>query len=452
MTGRTRYGDLLYDASRQVLAAGVALERKRFPDALAAKQAVTAWRDLRRALHHHGKQLFGSDVKITGVRASRCADQRDVAAVRLIDELATAGRRSGVDFRLSSSPAAEAWTAAAGSVRAASDLLATHRDMDGAWRSPYAQVLDDPAARLTGFGDLAALVVPVAEAADQLGLRAGQAGMWWRDVERLVPQTRTLLDVALDVRAVAGTPGADSLLRSMEVARPAIRNDDPVIELGDRLARLHRMAWQLTREERVGVGTLADFAAVGVFVHEHANRLLRHWAPSEADSEGPPTLLRQLGAAWRVAHVHCRQLRTATPPLRGVRGDAFAVRGLLQRVRTRAAKEQPHLSARRYESVILGGVRAFNDVARWNSAVLEQLDRTGQLYLPGRLLSGDEVSDHPALVEAKLADRVTVAPRERIEPLRAAYEAAQRTASLSAGRTGQVHLEPQLYAQEPFAK
>lgn len=451
MTGRTQYGDMLYDASRHVLAAGVALERERFADALAAKQAVTAWRDLRRALHHHGEQLFGSDVKITGVRASRCADPRDAAAVRLIDELAIAGRRSGLDVLPSASPAAEAWTAAAGSVRAASDLLATHREMDGAWRSPYAQVLDDPAARLTGFGDLAALVVPVAVAADQLGLRAGQAGMWWRDVERLVPQTRTLLDVALEVRAVAGTPGGDSPLRSMEVARPAVRTDDPVIELGDRLARLHRMAWRLTREERVGVGTLADFAAVGVFVHEYANRLLRHSARSEAESEGPPMLLRQVGAAWRVAHMHCRQLRTATPPLRGVRGDAFAVRALLQRVSTRAAEEQPHSCARRYQSVILGGVRAFSDVARWNSAVLEQLDSTGQLYLPGRLLSGDEVSDHPALVEAKLADRVTVAPRERIEALRTAYESAQRPVGLNAGRTTQVHLEPQSYAREFLA-
>ena len=414
-------------------------------------KAVTAWRDLRRALHHHGKQLFGSDVKITGIRASRCADARDVAAVRLIDELATPGRRSGVDVPPSASPAAEAWTAAACSVRAASDLLATHRDLDGAWRSPHAQVLDDPAARLTGFGDLAALVVPVAGAADQLGLRAGQAGIWWRDVERLVPQTRILLDVALEVRAVAGTPGGDSLLRSMEVASPVVRTDDPVIELGDRLARLHRMAWQLTREQRVGVGTLADFAAVGVFVNEHANRLLCHWARSEADSERPPTLLRQVGAAWRVAHMHCRQLRTATPPLRGVRGDAFAVRALLERVIKRAAEEQPHPSSRRYESVIFGGVRAFSDVAKWNSAVLEQLDSTGQLYLPGRLLSGDEVSDHPALVEAKLANGLAVAPRERIEPLRSAYEVAQSTASRSTGRTASVHLEPQAYAQGPLA-
>jgi len=45
--------------------------------------------------------------------------------------------------------------------------------------------------------------------------------MWWRDVARLVPQTRTLLDVA------------------MEVTRPAVRTGDPVIELGDPLARLH---------------------------------------------------------------------------------------------------------------------------------------------------------------------------------------------------------------------
>lgn len=66
MTGRTRYGDLLYDASRHILAAGVALGRDRFADSLAAEQAVTAWWDLRRALHQHGRQLFGSDVKNHG--------------------------------------------------------------------------------------------------------------------------------------------------------------------------------------------------------------------------------------------------------------------------------------------------------------------------------------------------------------------------------------------------
>lgn len=101
---------------------------------------------------------------------------------------------------------------------------------------------------------------------------------------------------------------------------------------------------------------------------------------------------------------------------------------------------------------MFGGVRAFTDVARWNSAVLDHLDRTGQLYVPARLLSGDEVTDHPQLVQAKLADRLTMATRERIEPLRTAYRTAQRTATLSAWRTAPASRGPWAGAQSPSAQ
>ena len=44
--------------------------------------------------------------------------------------------------------------------------------------------------------------------------------------------------------------------------------------------------------------------------------------------------------------------------------------------------------------------------------VLDNLASTGQLYVPGRLLTGDEVPDHPALVQAKLTDRMTTATKD----------------------------------------
>ena len=175
------------------------MQRERLVDRDSAKATVSVYRDLLHALNRHGWLFLGSDVRVTGIHGSRDADPREIAAVRLVDELAAVGRRAFSDGRQPASAAAAGWMAAAESVRIASDLLATHREADGAWRSPHAPILDDPAVRAVGFSELAALVVPTAEAGNQLGLRAGQVGMGWRNVERLVPRTRALLDVAVEV-------------------------------------------------------------------------------------------------------------------------------------------------------------------------------------------------------------------------------------------------------------
>ena len=286
MTGRTRYGDLLHDASRHICSASIGVERDRFANRSAAEQAVNTWRDLLHALKRHGFRLFGSEVRVTGPRATGNAGAQDVSALRLVDELGAVGRRFAAVSSSCASQAAASWTAAAMSVRAASDLLATHRDVDGAWRSPYAQKLDDPEVCAVGFAELAGLVVPVAEAATRLGQRARQAGLPWRDAAHPLPQTDSLSDAATKVRRLGNATDGRSPFTLLEVARPAVRVGDPIVELGDRLARLHRVAWQLTREPHVGVGTLADFAVAGVLVHEQANRFLRNvFRPGSADSD-----------------------------------------------------------------------------------------------------------------------------------------------------------------------
>jgi hypothetical protein len=302
-----------------------------------------------------------------------------------------------------------------------------------------------------GFAELAGLVVPVAEATNYLGLRIAQAGISQRQVARLVPHLESLTSVAIEVRRLGILPHGGSQLTSLEVARPGVRLGDPVVELGDRLARLHRVAWQLTRKPHVGVGTLADFAVAGVFVNEHASQFLRAVTGSEPGTGTGQRMerLTQAGAAWRLIHLHTRQLRTATPPMQGVRGDVLAIRQLCKRVKALADREQPLAHARDLESVILGGARGFTDVARWNSEVLESLADTGRLYMPGRLLSGDEVTNDPALVQAKLKNRMMPAAKENIEPLRAAYRKAQCTISHSTSRGAPALLDPRVYAQEP---
>jgi hypothetical protein len=146
--------------------------------------------------------------------------------VRLLDALAPLARRQPAPPEPSSRLAA-AWVVAASRVRAATDLLATHRDEDGRWRSPEGALLDQSDVRAAGFAQLAALTT-VAAGADNLGLRAVQAGLSLRAVRRLVPDTAAVLPAAADVQQIcsAGHKSAD-VLAAVEVARPAVRTGEP---------------------------------------------------------------------------------------------------------------------------------------------------------------------------------------------------------------------------------
>ena len=428
MTGRTQYGQLMHLAGRHILTASVDLQGHSFKDPAAARRAVTVYLDLLHALGRHGRRLLGSDAGLWGIRAAGNADPRDVIAVQLTDHLAHVGLRDLATGKRNL-PVSSSWAAAGRTVRVATDLLATYRDEGWGWRSPSAALLEDPSIRAAAFGELAAVTIPAASAATPLGLRVGQAGVDWSEVAGLIPNTDPLLEVALEARTLGGLAGFAAPLAELGVARPAVRSGHPITELGDRLARMQRMAWQLTREERVGACSLADFAVAGVLVHDRAGQLLR---AAGASKDSPADLgarrglarLQEGSAAWRLVHLHVRQLRTTTPVLMGLRADVVAVRQLLDEL-----VACPGASAsRRLKAVVVGGARGFGDVARWNLLVVNQLECRGKLLVPGRFLTGNEVSDHPALVEAKLKGRVGPALKERLEPIRAAYGAASKAA------------------------
>ena len=240
MNGGTRYGELVRSAGRHILTASVELERRRFADQPAALRAVTCYLDLLHALNRHGVQLIGSEMRLLGIRRADDADPREAAAARLTDHLAYLGQRDLGSVRDGGEVSAS-WAAAASSIRAATDLLATHRDRDGGWRSPEAEQLEAADVQAAGFGELAAISIPVAAAATTLGLRVGQSGVDWGVVHGLVPETGALLEVAVETRRLGGLFGAP--LATLGVARPTVRSGDPVVELGDR----HRDGRQLTQ-------------------------------------------------------------------------------------------------------------------------------------------------------------------------------------------------------------
>ena len=79
-------------------------------------------------------------------------------------------------------------------------------------------------------------------------------------------------------------------------------------------------------------------------------------------------------------------------------------------------------------ALVNGGIRSFADIAQWNAAVLDRLGRAGELYFPARTLTGEQVTDQPALVDAKLRGRLAPAPSEQVQRLAEGYAAAAAVA------------------------
>jgi len=266
---RTQYGDLVRIAGSHILVANVAFEQTAFADTKQVRQALAAYADLLHALAGHGRHLFGSDTRLRAIRGFVRADPRVFAAALIVDQLSHLGVKDLGDVDAVTG-AARSWREAASTMRAASDLLGTYRDPGGAPRTPAAALLDDLSIRTAGFGELASLTLPVITSVDSLGHQLEQVGFTQRDVDRLVPATRHLAEVAREPRRAANLDGVGLPLARLEVAKPTVRGRDPVLELRDRLERLRRVAWQLTQEDWVGICTLADLAVGGVLVNQRA--------------------------------------------------------------------------------------------------------------------------------------------------------------------------------------
>jgi len=344
-----------------------------------------------------------------------------------------------------------AWAAAAVSVRAATDLLATHRAPDGAERGPFAALLDEPTVRVAGLGGLAQLTHTAAGAADGLGLRVGQAGLSWGQVSRLVPATTHVAALAARLhRLCSPTPGAADQLADLGLARPAVRTDTPAHELADRLARMHRGAWELARTREVGVASLLDYAALGVILHGHTAAVLLSLSPSR-DAAGdlaarrPIAQVKQGGAVWQSTHLRLRELRTATPGSLALRADLQRVRQLLGHIAPLgppAGDTGAGVVDRRVLATLAGGLRSLGDIAGWNERVLDDLAARGQLYLSATALTGDQIDDRADVVEAKLHRRTARVLPGRIQSLRECYHAARAVQGAATGVHHQGDVDP----------
>lgn len=430
VTGRATYGDLVTAASHHIAAGAVGLALESMSGPIAAREAVASFRALLAAINVHTRALFENPNQFEGIAASAPADPREAAAVRFLGMLEQFARRPSRVLPTVEGPGTQ-WAAAVTSLRAATDLLSTHHDRDGVARTPESVLLEEREVRAVGLAGIGDLACSVLASARDLGLRAGEAGMPWKEVHRLLPDLTSLQGTAHTLAAPIEPGLAHRWLRELAVARPDVRTGDPAVELGDRLPRLRRVAWQLTRESHVGIGTLSDFAVAAVTLHAHAAAYLRPGGPpSLTDLPRDPVARRLLKAraAWSQIHLQSRELRTMPPSAGVVRADTLAIlklcRSLMPLDQVASRHSDPGLS-----SVASSGVLAFREIAGWNAHVLAELDTTGQLYLPARNLTGAEVTDHPYLVAAKLRGEIVRAPQTHVQHLAKSYESARTVSS-----------------------
>jgi hypothetical protein len=422
VNGRVTYGDLLRDTAHALVVANTLLVAAGFTTQAEAQQAVAAYRDAADGLGVLGSRLVQPAHRLVAVADRSHPDDRIAAGARLVARVEGLGRPlPWTELGNEPTPAgpAGAWRTAAQTARTAQDLLATYWDPHGARSAPLADRLEDVDQRAGALLHYTGLVSTLADAADPLTARAVAAGMPAQDVEDLVAAAGAVTRACVDVRFVCHGSQAP-VFDTVHVARPAIRAGEPLGEVADRVARLHRFAWQLVGHDRVGMGTLSLYAAAGFMLNsalgQLAERLDRE--PDRPDSSllGIADRAAEQAKGWRTVHRHLAVLRTSTPPAVGVRADVARIndqlRGLLD-------PQQP--APTRALPTLLHSTELFGDAARWNATALEGQAARADVWLVGKAIPRDLTSVHTDLAVAKLNGTVVRAPQRLIAEATCSY-------------------------------
>ena len=70
-----------------------------------------------------------------------------------------------------------------------------------------------------------------------------------------------------------------------------------------------------------------------------------------------------------------------------------------------------------------GAIATTTDIAGWGSLTLDRLARSGHVHVPGRVLTGEQVTDSPDLVTARLTGHLAPAPDETRRAVTETYQA-----------------------------
>ena len=437
------YGALIRRATQEVALGSAALRTDPPSTPEAGRDLLGGYQDLLRALARHTRQFLEPHLQ-PGVPRPVSLGRAERTALALADELAhLAGRRSlATHWGINGNH----WRTAALAVGAAGDLLATHADRSGLPRSPdLLEELASSDVRRDSLAHLSELTATVLGSADELTSHAIEAGLFRSNVRRQFPDSITA-EVLARESAQSGGPSIEARLDELRTARPVIDRTHPLAELGDRMAHLRCHAWAGTQAALPSVDDLKVFAVLGVAVHTYAEAIARRTSspagdePSLGDVNGTLTSRSQ---QWRAVAAILQPWRSSELAHPAVVGHARRVRALLADVAPLADQQAAAsaVPAREVAQALRAAVQVADEISVWNAVTVDGLPRS-HVRMPARALTGDQVTDDPALAAAKLADRRIDVPASGYRDLRDAYSVVAGGAS---SRTGVV--EPFLATQ-----
>ncbi|EYR65308.1 hypothetical protein N866_00035 [Actinotalea ferrariae CF5-4] len=410
----TTYPDLINRATRLV-EDGRPSATIRLDDRESALALVLDSHAVLSALEAHIWALI-SPGRASGVRSAAHPDTVEAAALQLAAAISeTIGVERPHPSLLAGSESA--WTEAARTLRAATDLVHLHHDTIGAPRSPVAHILESPEARDAALSRVAALALTTASVEDAQALRIGQAGVHWGSVAKWLTGLHHVVVPAEQLARVTESERPHPL-PDVGLITARVRTDDVLAELTDRLARVRQRAWELVNSPGRSVAALRDLATIGVAVHAHA-------AAFHAGPGGPAGTLIARGRNWQA--LGSRLAILVSPALRDdvVHADLAGLARLLPTVAPLSGVGRAHLpdpALRRTGAALGGAIAIMTEVADHNARTFAKITRTSTVYAPARSLTGEEITDQPELVRARLEGRLAPASTRQLEEVGHLYQ------------------------------
>jgi hypothetical protein len=410
----------LFDQAIVHLGDGSREATRRLEDKDAATATVAAYSGLLDAARQHVWALI-VPARVAGVAESEHAHPVEAAALAMVDAMPPTPDdlppRAPILIEANHHP----WDQAAKCLRAASDLLDSHHNLSGTPRTPDAELIWDDVARHSALGRLGGFVAELVSTQEAMALRVGQAGLRWERVGRWLPPEGRARYAALELARVAEVAGVRTTdLDDLGPASTTLRTGGPVVELGDRVARIRRAAWNLRAQPDYSVRTLFDVTHAGLQVAAHTA------AFHGVDLNEPAATRHPYGrrtAAWLALLTDVRGYLGAGPGDSQIHADVVAVRELLAALvpdrpadHDRAASADP--AERTLAGTLHGACAGLGRAAEWNAATFSRLARSGQIYLRVEELTRDELSEHTDLAATKLTEaghHLIAAPVHRTE-------------------------------------
>ena len=417
----TTYADLLASTAQQIRAGAEPLRTDRLWSVGEALDTIGDFHALLDAVASHTRRLlWPAQIRRIGLTSHRDgAPPSERAAIALaagIESLVGEARPHPSQL----APATTPWRQAAMTLRAASDLVATHFQADGRPRTPDAASTNAESLD-AGLVELGRLTAVILAAEESLALRALQAGVRKSVVHRQLPGFGPIATLAADLGAVddPGVAAAGVQLEALPQTWTPIRADDPISELDDRMHRLRQTTFTMAADPADSLATLRDITTIGIAVHAHTaafHGARPTTAPGPALSGRGAEALVFRGRAWQQLHRELSHFVTLTSPPASVRDDLVALARILPSLAPLDVRGSSATSAdpasRRVGASLNGAVAAMTDIGEHSATAFTALVRAGGLRINARDLSGDLVADDPGLAEAKLRSALVAPPPE----------------------------------------